>query len=500
MSVKLVFRSPEGERIVVLDRPLVVGRDAACDVPIATVRLSRRHAEFEAGPEGVKVRDLGSKNGILVNGVPVEEAVLKPGDRVLLGDVSVSVDTKEAPTRTRVTAPIPVQSPTPMSAVAAPSDLDRTARLPVGGLVSAPLPVAPQPAPAKSSLSARFGLGARVTALCAAAGAVTYLVSVWPGSMVSSAAAAHDAEVRATTVVRLLVAENREPLASGRPLGVAVGSAMQQPGVREAMIIGPQGRVLAPPERLDTTVATLTGLGPAAAIGDLALARVGSEVHVAGAIRSGNQRLGVAWLVFDPSYATDNQRALLLVRLASAAGAVAIGLAVAALISRMFASGLGAFAEDVDLAVAGRQASLTDRYGIPGLARPVEAINFLLQRKPATPPPLDVPRPARDQPQTAAGETAGSAGVVTLDGSFVVRNVDAAAAALLGATPDTLIGRHVLEAANRLVVDIIVDCLADLGSSTSASREATGPVARVTASRDSPAGPITLTLEPKRGA
>ena len=504
MPVQLVFRSPEGERVVTLDRPLVVGRDAACDVAIATVRLSRRHAEFAVGPDGVTVRDLGSKNGIFVNGVAVEETVLKPGDRVLLGDVSVSLMGKDAATTARTMMPAPV--------LAGPIDLDKTSLLPSAAQagLSAPaavMPAGPLPAPVtapvpplKSRLGAYFGLNARVIALGIGAGVLAYLVGVWPSAALADSAAARDAEARATTIVRLLVAENRPPLAAGQPLALTVRSAMQEPGVRAAMIIGPQGRVLSPPERLNTTVATLTGLGAVDAIRDLTLAHVGGEVHAASAIAVGDRWLGVAWLIFDPAYASDTRRALMLVRLASAVAALVIGMAGAMLIWRMLAGRLTAFAEDLDLAVSGRHASLTERYGIPALGRPIEAINFLLERKPASASMVQTPLAPRlpsglDEPREVA-----SSGTVTLDGSFVVREVDAEAASLLGATADMLVGRHVLEAANRLLVDVIIDCLGDLGSSTSASRDASGPVARVTASRSSPGGPITLTLSARREA
>jgi hypothetical protein len=51
--------------------------------------LSRRHAEFVPTSKGVTVRDLKSRNGILVNGDKVPEHALKPGDVVQLGHLHV---------------------------------------------------------------------------------------------------------------------------------------------------------------------------------------------------------------------------------------------------------------------------------------------------------------------------------------------------------------------------------------------------------------------------
>src|SRR5436305_14808361 len=52
-------------------REAVVGRGAGCQVVIEDDRVSRRHAALSPGPAGWTLRDLGSKNGTLVDGVPV---------------------------------------------------------------------------------------------------------------------------------------------------------------------------------------------------------------------------------------------------------------------------------------------------------------------------------------------------------------------------------------------------------------------------------------------
>jgi pSer/pThr/pTyr-binding forkhead associated (FHA) protein len=69
---------------------MIVGRDPACDISETNDPLmSRRHAAFNAGPREVMVRDLGSRNGILVNGVKTPESVLKNGDVVQIGHLQV---------------------------------------------------------------------------------------------------------------------------------------------------------------------------------------------------------------------------------------------------------------------------------------------------------------------------------------------------------------------------------------------------------------------------
>src|SRR3972149_9341082 len=59
-----------------LDRTLVLGREATCDVSIADRQISRFHARLTPTPEGVMIEDLGSKNGTNHNGNPLTAPVM----------------------------------------------------------------------------------------------------------------------------------------------------------------------------------------------------------------------------------------------------------------------------------------------------------------------------------------------------------------------------------------------------------------------------------------
>jgi Inner membrane component of T3SS, cytoplasmic domain len=54
----------------------VLGRGSDATVSLDHEDVSRRHAELEVGPDGVRVRDLGSKNGVRVDGIALGELVL----------------------------------------------------------------------------------------------------------------------------------------------------------------------------------------------------------------------------------------------------------------------------------------------------------------------------------------------------------------------------------------------------------------------------------------
>jgi pSer/pThr/pTyr-binding forkhead associated (FHA) protein len=69
-----------------LDRPkLVLGRGEGADLHFDDSEMSSQHALIEFTGEGFRVCDLGSTNGIRVNGAPVQARDLEPGDRLEVG-------------------------------------------------------------------------------------------------------------------------------------------------------------------------------------------------------------------------------------------------------------------------------------------------------------------------------------------------------------------------------------------------------------------------------
>jgi predicted component of type VI protein secretion system len=89
VSKVLLVHDGKRERELLLVERLIVGRDPACDISVDDGLLSRRHAEFVAVASEVRVRDLGSRNGIFVNGTREVERPLKPGDVVQIGPLRV---------------------------------------------------------------------------------------------------------------------------------------------------------------------------------------------------------------------------------------------------------------------------------------------------------------------------------------------------------------------------------------------------------------------------
>jgi FHA domain-containing protein/type III secretion system (T3SS) inner membrane Yop/YscD-like protein len=84
----------EGRRHPLSGDRILVGRSRECDVVVSDPNVSRRHIELRRGQHGWAAVDLGSTNGMKVNGRRVGHAELDPGDRITIGvtDLTFELD------------------------------------------------------------------------------------------------------------------------------------------------------------------------------------------------------------------------------------------------------------------------------------------------------------------------------------------------------------------------------------------------------------------------
>ena len=76
----------------------IVGRDKDCDLRLQSPTVSRHHCVLKRDEFTVRVRDLGSRNGTLVNGERITaEVILHDGDEVQIGDATIQMSLPHAP-------------------------------------------------------------------------------------------------------------------------------------------------------------------------------------------------------------------------------------------------------------------------------------------------------------------------------------------------------------------------------------------------------------------
>ncbi len=91
-----VFAGPDKDMTVVLDgsepSPLLLGQSVACAFRLRDRQVSRRHLSLEVSGRRLRLADLGSTNGTLVDGVTVVEAYLRGGETIKIGETSIRVE------------------------------------------------------------------------------------------------------------------------------------------------------------------------------------------------------------------------------------------------------------------------------------------------------------------------------------------------------------------------------------------------------------------------
>jgi hypothetical protein len=77
---------PTGDRFTLAEHLITIGRRPESNIVLADPNVSRNHAEIRPQGEGFVLVDLGSTNGSKVNGVRVDQHVLRDGDEIQFGN------------------------------------------------------------------------------------------------------------------------------------------------------------------------------------------------------------------------------------------------------------------------------------------------------------------------------------------------------------------------------------------------------------------------------
>ncbi|HVK61516.1 MAG TPA: FHA domain-containing protein, partial [Bdellovibrionales bacterium] len=76
----------------------IAGRDESCTISLADRKASRRQFEITSTAQGVFIRDLGSSNGTILNGMPLaadELKILRSGDVIQVGQLTIHFEVRD---------------------------------------------------------------------------------------------------------------------------------------------------------------------------------------------------------------------------------------------------------------------------------------------------------------------------------------------------------------------------------------------------------------------
>jgi pSer/pThr/pTyr-binding forkhead associated (FHA) protein len=85
-SLVMLSGAASGAEFVLSQECVSVGRGPGVDLAVDNSTMSRKHVLLEFARGGYRIRDVGSTNGVRVNGTDVQVANLKRGDRIEMGD------------------------------------------------------------------------------------------------------------------------------------------------------------------------------------------------------------------------------------------------------------------------------------------------------------------------------------------------------------------------------------------------------------------------------
>jgi len=93
-----------GKEIPLVHRQITLGSGNECDIIVADPAVSRKHLQIssrkivkkgETSKLKVVLKDLGSKNGTLINYSSIKKTVLQPGDKIILGRIILKFEHRD---------------------------------------------------------------------------------------------------------------------------------------------------------------------------------------------------------------------------------------------------------------------------------------------------------------------------------------------------------------------------------------------------------------------
>jgi DNA-binding NtrC family response regulator len=92
LRVRVLDGPDAGKTVSSDDDRMTVGSAEGCGLVLNDRMVSRYHVEIAASAQGIRVRDMGSTNGVFIGALRVTDAVVPPSTRLLLGATTIEID------------------------------------------------------------------------------------------------------------------------------------------------------------------------------------------------------------------------------------------------------------------------------------------------------------------------------------------------------------------------------------------------------------------------
>lgn len=386
-----------------------IGRGATCQIQVSGNGISKEHVEITVMQDKVLITDLRSSNGTYLNGVRIQGGLLKVGDKILVSQVLCDVVLMQERTAMEGTIrPLALSGP---PGAQLPQNYNPGAVIPqMGGLGMPPAPPSQSPPatvggfvnyqtyklnqymdnvalPGVYKLPQMFEFRFVLMGFVAVYIFAVTLLSLVPLRQITSESVSVESKRRALTVARALSEINQRVLRSGDFSGFRTDLVLKEEGIEDAYVVGRDGKVMAPPERIGLSPKEAGFIGKMKGslreMSDVTMdGRVAASVPVVAFDAELQQNVAKAYavVIYNPGNLTfDDGRAFsLFVQMLTLA--VIIGIALFYLLYKMIEHPFRLLHEQLDVSLREGRDQVSIDFNFPALQGLLTSINSLLSR------------------------------------------------------------------------------------------------------------------------
>jgi hypothetical protein len=240
-----------------------LGRSPSCQIQITSPGISKEHLEIQVFPDKIVLTDLQSSNGTFLNGVRIQNAIARMGDKLsadkVLFDIVLAQGAQPQVIRPQLQQQ-PYSSATPMAPSSMPAPMENETPPPFKApTVSINFEkirhyIDHVVMPGLYRLPEVFEFRTVILGFSAVFVLVVTLLSLLPMNQITSESIKTESRRRALTVARALANANEKSIRQGDLSSYSTDLVLREEGIDEVYILSKDGTILSPPERSGSLV------------------------------------------------------------------------------------------------------------------------------------------------------------------------------------------------------------------------------------------------------